>query len=144
MRFAICNETYQNWSFEKMCEDAAAAGYQAIELAPFTLRDDPRELTVEEALTLCAKAKSFGLEIIGLHWLLTKPTWFHITTPDARRQQSLAGIWRSSAEPREDASWFGEVRRREMCCQNGITKTPSNARRIVCAKWPKNAANTAW
>ena len=52
MRFAICNETYQNWTFEKMCEDAAAAGYHAIELAPFTLKEDPRELTVEEALTL--------------------------------------------------------------------------------------------
>lgn len=83
MRFAICNETYQGWSFEKTCEDAAACGYQALELAPFTLKDDPRELTDADALSLCAKAKSFGLDILGLHWLLTKPAWFHITTPDA-------------------------------------------------------------
>lgn len=82
MRFAICNETYQGWSFEKTCEDAAAAGYHALELAPFTLKDDPRELADADALSLCATAKSFGLEILGLHWLLTKPAWFHITSPD--------------------------------------------------------------
>jgi len=98
MRFAICNETYQNWTFEKMCEDAAAAGYHAIELAPFTLKEDPRELTVEEALTLCAKAKSFGLEILGLHWLLTKPTWFHITTPDALQRKETAKFGRHLAQ----------------------------------------------
>jgi sugar phosphate isomerase/epimerase len=83
MRFAICNETYPGWTFDKVCEDAAAVGYHALELAPFTLADDPRDLTDADALSLCAKAKSHGLEILGLHWLLTKPTWFHITTPDA-------------------------------------------------------------
>ena len=97
MRFAICNETYQNCSFEKMCEDVAAAGYEAIELAPFTLKEDPRALTVEEALTHCAKAKSFGLEILGLHWLLTKPTWFHITTPDAVQRKETAKFGRHLA-----------------------------------------------
>jgi sugar phosphate isomerase/epimerase len=98
MRFAICNETYQNWTFEKMCEDVAAAGYQAIELAPFTLKEDPRELTIEEALTLCAKAKSFGLEILGLHWLLTKPTWFHITTPEVLPRRETAKFGRHLAQ----------------------------------------------
>lgn len=83
MKFAICNETYQGWTFDKVCEDAAAAGYHALELAPFTLADDPRDLTDADALSLCEKARSHGLEILGLHWLLTKPTWFHITTPDA-------------------------------------------------------------
>ncbi len=83
MKFAICNETYPGWSFDKVCEDVAAAGYQALELAPFTLAEDPRDLTDADALSLCEKARAHGLEILGLHWLLTKPTWFHITTPDA-------------------------------------------------------------
>lgn len=83
MRFAICNEHWGQAPFEKVCEDAAACGYQGLELAPFTLKEDPRELTIADAIRLTRIAHSFGLEIIGLHWLLTKPAWLHITTPDA-------------------------------------------------------------
>jgi sugar phosphate isomerase/epimerase len=83
MKFAICNETYQGWTFDRACEDAAKRGYHAMELAPFTLKEDPRDLTDADALGLCATAKKHGLDILGLHWLLTKPAWFHITTPDA-------------------------------------------------------------
>lgn len=90
MRFAICNETYQGWTFDKACADAAARGYHAMELAPFTLKDDPRDLTDADALGLCATAKKHGLEILGLHWLLTKPAWFHITSPDALQRRETA------------------------------------------------------
>ncbi len=83
MRFAICHEHWGNAPFEKVCEDAAECGYQGLELAPFALKDDPRELTLADAARLVRVAHSFGLEIIGLHWLLTKPAWLHITTPDA-------------------------------------------------------------
>ena len=97
MRFAICNETYPGRSFEQVCEDAAAAGYQALELAPFTLKDDPRELTEADALRLSRIASSFGLDILGLHWLLTKPSWFHITTPDALLRAETAKFGRHLA-----------------------------------------------
>lgn len=83
MRFAICNEHWGPAPFEKVCQDAAECGYQGLELAPFTLKDDPRDLTLADATRLVRIAHSFGLEIIGLHWLLTKPAWLHITTPDA-------------------------------------------------------------
>ena len=33
MKFAICNETYGNWSFEDTCEDIARWGYQGVEIA---------------------------------------------------------------------------------------------------------------
>ncbi|MEY4483772.1 MAG: hypothetical protein RL693_1224 [Verrucomicrobiota bacterium] len=82
MRFAICNEHWGNAPFEKVCEDAAECGYQGLELAPFTLKEDPRELTIADAMRLTRIAHSFGLEILGLHWLLTKPSWYSITTPD--------------------------------------------------------------
>jgi sugar phosphate isomerase/epimerase len=90
MRYAICNETWVDTPFPQMCERAAAAGYEGIELAPFTLKEDPRELTEADALGFCNTAKSFGLEIIGLHWLLTKPAWLHITTPDALLRREAA------------------------------------------------------
>ena len=43
MRFAICNETYQGWDFERTCAHIAEVGYDGVEVAPFTLKEDPRE-----------------------------------------------------------------------------------------------------
>ena len=82
MKFAFCNETYEGWSFPDVCAHLAATGYQGIEIAPFTLKEDPRELTVAEAREHRAVAEDAGLEIVGLHWLLVKPSWLHMTTPD--------------------------------------------------------------
>ena len=49
MKFAICNETYQGWDFARTCAHVADTGYDGIEVAPFTLKTDPRELTEKEA-----------------------------------------------------------------------------------------------
>ena len=82
MRFAICNEHWGSAPFEKVCADAAECGYQGLELAPFTLKQDPRELDLADSIRYTRIAHSFGLEIIGLHWLLTKPAWLHMSSPD--------------------------------------------------------------
>ena len=37
MKYAICNETFENWDHDKVCEEAARLGYQGLEVAPFTL-----------------------------------------------------------------------------------------------------------
>ena len=41
MKFAICNETYQDWSLEDTCRQVAETGYDGLEIAPFTLHEDP-------------------------------------------------------------------------------------------------------
>ncbi len=82
MKFAICNETYQGWDFARTCAHIAATGYDGVEIAPFTLKTDPRELTEADAGKCAAAANSEGLEIVGLHWLLVKPAWLHLTTED--------------------------------------------------------------
>ena len=90
MKFAICNETYQGWSLEDTCASVAKAGYQGLEIAPFTLKDDPRELTVAEAEAHGKVVRDHGLEVVGLHWLLVKPEGMHLTTPDdSIRQKTL-------------------------------------------------------
>jgi sugar phosphate isomerase/epimerase len=102
MKFAICNETwhppgtaggaeFRGEEFARTCGAIAAAGYTGVEIAPFTLRDDPRELTEAEALEVGRIARAVGLEVTGLHWLLVKPPGFHLTTPDdAVRRETTA------------------------------------------------------
>jgi len=82
MKFAICNETYQNQPFDQVCADVKACGYDGIEIAPFTLKDDPRDLTEQDAADVARTAGEAGLDVVGLHWLLVKPPGLHITTAD--------------------------------------------------------------
>lgn len=88
MKFAICNETYGNWSFEDTCEDIARWGYQGVEIAPFTIDPDPRLINAAQAEAVGRVAQQHGLEVVGLHWLLVRPEGMHLTTPDGdvRRQ----------------------------------------------------------
>lgn len=83
MKFGICNETYQGWKFDDICKDIAAQGYQGIEIAPFTLAEDPTKLSEKDAKEFGSVAMDAGLEVIGLHWLLLKPAGMHLTTADA-------------------------------------------------------------
>ncbi|MFT5125445.1 MAG: sugar phosphate isomerase/epimerase [Verrucomicrobiales bacterium] len=90
MKFAICNETYQQWTFEKTCEHIAATGYDGVEIAPFTLKPDPRELTDVDAAEVARIASAVGLEVVGLHWLLVKPEGLHLTTHDEAVRKATA------------------------------------------------------
>lgn len=90
MKFAICNETYQSQSLTSVCKNVANAGYDGLEIAPFTLREDPRELTVAEAQQIGRTVADHGLEVVGLHWLLVKPEGLHLTSADRGvRQRTL-------------------------------------------------------
>ena len=90
MKYSICNETYGDWSLEKTCEDIASHGYGGVEIAPFTLASDPRNITEKQAIAYGDTVRSFGLEVVGLHWLLSKPQGLHISTAnDALRQESI-------------------------------------------------------
>lgn len=88
MKFGICNETYGDWPFERVCEDISASGYDGVEIAPFTLAPDPRTLTERQAAAFGDIARRAGLEVIGLHWLLVKPEGLHLTTPDDAIRQA--------------------------------------------------------
>ena len=69
MRFALCNEVLQPMPFAKQCEYAAQLGYDGIELAPYTISDDPSKLTPTQIAELRRAAKDAGIEIMGLHYL---------------------------------------------------------------------------
>ncbi len=124
MRFAICNETWQHeqLGFAEVCSRARAIGYEGLEIAPFTLAQDPAKLTLAQARHMGRIARDAGLEVVGLHWLLVKPAGLHLTTPDgavrartvefarhlARVCAALGGrvmVWGSPKQRSLDASW---------------------------------------
>ena len=74
-RFGICNETFGKRSFAEACHAAKAAGYTGIEIAPYTLSAEPREIR--------KIMREEGLSFIGLHALLSEPAGLHITAADA-------------------------------------------------------------
>ena len=91
MKFAICNETYQGWSLEDTCRQVAETGYDGLEIAPFTLNEDPREISEKDAEQVGRSVREHGLEVVGLHWLFVKPAWLHLTTEDPLlRKDTLA------------------------------------------------------
>jgi D-psicose/D-tagatose/L-ribulose 3-epimerase len=83
MKFALCNEVLQPLSFQRQCETAAALGYDALEVAPFTLADDPMTISDSQALHFARMAENAGVGISGLHWLLVAPVGLSIVAADA-------------------------------------------------------------
>jgi sugar phosphate isomerase/epimerase len=82
MKFAICNETFQDWPFDKAFRFAAELGYAGLEIAPFTIHTSAFEISPARRAEVRQLADDAGLPIIGLHWLLAKTTGYYLTTPD--------------------------------------------------------------
>jgi sugar phosphate isomerase/epimerase len=60
----------------------AEAGYDGIEIAPFTLAESVTDLTPAERAAIRAQATDAGLDLVGLHWLFVSPAGLHTTTDD--------------------------------------------------------------
>jgi len=83
MRIALCNEVLRDRDFAAQCAFAAAVGYDGLEVAPFTIADDPLAIDAPARRRLRRTAEDAGVAITGLHWLLVKPEGLSITSPDA-------------------------------------------------------------
>ncbi|HEX7379401.1 MAG TPA: sugar phosphate isomerase/epimerase family protein [Pirellulales bacterium] len=90
MKFAICNETFVDWPFEKAFDFARECGYTGIEIAPFTLHTDARKISAARRAEVRRQAQDAGLDVIGLHWLLAKTEGLYLTTPDAAVRHTTA------------------------------------------------------
>jgi len=92
MKFALCNEVLQPLPFARQCELAAQLGYDGLEVAPFTLADDPTAITDAQASELRRVAEGAGVTITGLHWLLVAPGGLSITSADAGVRARTAAV----------------------------------------------------
>jgi len=92
-RQAICNEAYKDWNFNESCRSIRKAGYTGIEIAPFTLAEDPAIITTGQRREIRRIIQEEGLTFVGLHWLMVAPKGLHVTTPDTSlRERSWTHI----------------------------------------------------
>jgi len=80
---AICNEAFEKFPFADACRAIRKAGYEGIEIAPFTLAEDPSLIPASQRREFRSIIESEGLRFVGLHWLMVSPKGLHVTTPDA-------------------------------------------------------------
>ncbi len=90
MKLAICNETFQDWPFEKAFSFARGCGYTGIEFAPFTIDKSAYNITADRRLQIRQMAEWAGLEVVGLHWLLAFTEGYYLTSPDPAVRQRTA------------------------------------------------------
>ena len=81
-RLAICNETFSRLNFAQMCRAAQATGYTGLEIAPFTLGEEPTDISKARRAELKDIIQSAGLHYAGLHSLLTSPKGLNVTSSD--------------------------------------------------------------
>ena len=98
MKFAICNEMFVGCSVEDALARVAALGYEGVELAPFTLAEDPSTLTVARQKELARCAGDLGVDLFGQHWLLAAPPGLHVTAPDAAVRARTMDFFRKLIE----------------------------------------------
>lgn len=90
MKFAICQELFEDWDWERQCRFIREVGYDGIELAPFTLAPLITDVTPARRKEIRRQAEANGLTICGLHWLLAKTQGLHLTTFDAAVREKTA------------------------------------------------------
>jgi D-psicose/D-tagatose/L-ribulose 3-epimerase len=90
MRISLCNEVIGGFDFGAQCALAREFGYDGIEIAPFTLSDDPSRLTATQRKDIRRAAADHGLAITSLHYLLRAPAGLSTTSPDnAQRSRTI-------------------------------------------------------
>ncbi|MFQ5732089.1 MAG: sugar phosphate isomerase/epimerase family protein [Planctomycetaceae bacterium] len=124
MKFAICQELFEDWSWERQCRLIADIGYTGIEVAPFALAERITDLSAERRSELRETAAEFGLQIIGLHWLLAKTEGLHLTSADAAIRKAttdyLVSLGDACADLGGDLMVFGSPMQRDVA--DGMTQ----------------------
>ena len=121
---AICNEVYERWPLEKTCESIRRIGYSGIEIAPFTLAEEPSQISAADRRRYRHMIRDQGLTFVGLHWLMVSPKGLHVTTPDrSLRERS----WRHISELIDLCADLGEYgvmvfgSPKQRCAVDGLT-----------------------
>jgi sugar phosphate isomerase/epimerase len=118
MKFAICQELFEDWDWDRQCRFIAEVGYSGIEVAPFALASRIGEVSARRRKELRQQAEAQGLSIIGLHWLLAKTEGFHLTSAEPAVRRATADYLVQLAEGCADLGGelmvFGSPKQRDL------------------------------
>ena len=118
IRLGICNELFEGWDFNRVCQTVKSLGYDGIEIAPFTLAPLITDLTANRRRELRAMIGDAGLATIGLHWLLARTEGFYLTSPDPSVRQKTGDYLIELAEATRDLGGslmvFGSPKQRDL------------------------------
>ena len=92
MRIALCNEVIAPMPFPAQCEYAAKLGYDGLEIAPYTLSEEPHRMGSARVAAARAAAEDAGIAVTGLHWLLVKPAGLSISSKDQKTRERTIDV----------------------------------------------------
>ena len=82
MQFGICNEIFKDWKIEDAMTFARKAGYDAIEIAPFTIANYVTDISAGRRAEIRDAAARAGIAISGIHWVLVQAEGMYLNHPD--------------------------------------------------------------
>ena len=90
MQFGICNEIFKDWKLADAMRFAKQAGYDAIEIAPFTLANQVTEISPSTRREIRDEAARAGIAISGIHWVLVQTEGMYLNHPDPAVRERTA------------------------------------------------------
>jgi sugar phosphate isomerase/epimerase len=150
VRIALCNEVIAPMPFPAQCDYAAKLGYDGLEIAPYTLSEEPHRLGAAQIAAARAAAEDAGIAVTGLHWLLVKPAGLSISSKDenVRRRTvdvmfalidlcaALGGKYLVHGSPQQRRIEAGETRAAAMAraqeCFAGVAERARAAGVVYC------------
>src|SRR5260370_28843520 len=67
LKYSICNEVFEKRAFRESCKLAKSMGYTGLEIAPFTLGENVRDISADRRKELRAIITGEGLTLSGMH-----------------------------------------------------------------------------
>jgi sugar phosphate isomerase/epimerase len=90
MQFGICNEIFKGWSLGDTFRFARKVGYDAVEIAPFTIANYVTEISAASRQQIREEAARANIAISGIHWVLVQAEGMYLNHVDPAVRQKTA------------------------------------------------------
>ena len=139
-RFAICNEIYGKLPLVQTCRHIQRIGYSGIEIAPFTLGEQPSDISAVDRTRYRDIIRSEGLSLVAMHWLMVRPSGLHLTTSDRDLRERS---WRHIIEQINLCADLGDDGVIVLGSSRQRSSVPGMSRQAASANFVEGLANVA-